>query len=291
MTTTAGQQTQGDKRPIIFAAILGLVAAVLVVIVLSGGDDSSSSSPAVANVSVVVATQDILDGQRVTAEMVEVRTVPETAAAATAFADVNDVIGSRARFPISQGEQVTPVRLVETARGVALSFQIPEGMRGFSIPVSNESSPSAVLVPGDFVDVLLTIDQQLIPVLVDQLDPNTLTPTGQAALQTVEEGNKVVGTLFQNLQVMSVGENFVANGSEYQSSTRGAKPEEGGGTTGFVILAISPDQAQVLTLAQNLGSLSLTLRPFGDEEFVPLEPFLEPFIIPLTQPEATPASE
>jgi pilus assembly protein CpaB len=235
-----------------------------------------------------VAAEDILDGQRITAEMLEIRSIPETAAAVTAFKDIDEVVGARARFPITAGEQVTPLRLVETAPGRALSFQIPEGKRGFSITVSDESSPSAVLVPGDFVDVLLTIDQELIPVLVEQIDPNTLTPTGQAALTTTGEGNRVVGTLFQNMQVISVGETFVSNGEEYESSTRGSMEEEGGGT-GFVILAVDPEQAQILTLARELGTLSMTLRPFGDEEFVPLEPFLEPFIIPLSPPD--PATE
>ncbi|HEU0073137.1 MAG TPA: Flp pilus assembly protein CpaB [Dehalococcoidia bacterium] len=290
MATAAGQQTQGDKRPIIFAAVLGLIAAVLAVLVLNGTDgDGSSSVPAVVNVAAVVAAQDIVEGEEITSEMVEVRQIPETAAVASVFTTVNEVVGKRARFGLATGEQVTPTRLIETTPVRALSFQLPKGTRGFSIPVSAESSPSAVLVPGDFVDVLLTVDSELVPVVVPVLDPSTLTPTGQSALQAVAEGDMVVGTLFQNVQVVSVGETFVDTGDEYKPDTRGAAPEGGG--AGFVVVAVSPEQAQVLTLARELGTLSFTLRPFGDQEFVPIAPFQEPFLIPLTAPESEPATE
>jgi pilus assembly protein CpaB len=221
--------------------------------------------------------------------MVEVRSIPRTAAATTAFTAVEDVVGTRARFGIGNGEQLTPPRLVETAPVSALSFQIPEGLRGFSMPMETDSSPSAVLVPGDFVDVLLTIDIQLIPVLVPEVDPDTLLATGDTAVGLAEEGEQVVATLYQNLQVLSVEAAFVTSGEEYEASTRGARPEGGG--AGFVIMAVTPEQAQILTLARQLGTLSFTLRPFGDEEFVPLEPFLEPFLIPLTPPAPEAVSE
>lgn len=289
MATTAGQQTQPDKRPLIFAALLGLVAAVLVVLVLSSGDDDGTSQPAVTNVSAVVAAQDIVEGDEITAEMVEVRQIPETAAAGTVFTSLSDVVGKRARFGIATGEQVTPPRLIETQPVRALSFQLPKGTRGFSIPVDTDTSPSAVLVPGDFVDVLITVDSQLVPTEVQVVDPVTLLPTGETAVEAIAEGDRVVGTLFQNLQVVSVGETFVDTGDEYKPDTRGAAPEEGG--TGFVVVAVTPEQAQVLTLAQELGTLSFTLRPFGDDEFVPMEPFLQPFLIPLTSPDSEPDSQ
>ena len=53
------------------------------------------------------------------------------------------------------GEQINPLRLVPAEEVQALSFQIPPGLRGYSIPVTTENSPAALLVPGDFVDVLV----------------------------------------------------------------------------------------------------------------------------------------
>jgi Flp pilus assembly protein CpaB len=59
---------------------------------------------------------------------------------------------------------------------------------------------------------------------------------------------------------------------------RGEPPEKSD-SIGFVTLAVTPEQAQALFLAQKEATLTIVLRPFGDDAEVALAPFLEPFVI------------
>src|SRR5687768_11530827 len=124
--TNATQPRQNDKRPLIFAGALGLVAAVLVVMFLSRADDKP---PAVDNspTSVAVAAQDLLPGVKITPEMVELREIPASATIAGGFRAKEGAIGKTVRYPVARGEQLTLSRLVEPQKTEALSFVIPKG--------------------------------------------------------------------------------------------------------------------------------------------------------------------
>src|SRR5690606_38108835 len=102
-----------------------------------------------------VAREEIAVGAVLEEDMLEVKELSTEAIISGAATDLEAVVGETARYPIAQGEQVNAVRLVAPTEVQALSFTIPEGMRGFTIPVSTSESPAALFAPGDFVDVLV----------------------------------------------------------------------------------------------------------------------------------------
>ena len=279
MQTTATGPRMADRRILIAALIFGAVAAGLVVAFLSsasGNDDPVTPADTVR--SVVVASVEIPEGTIIDESMLEVRDVPLDAIVTGAATDIESLVGQTARFPVAAGEQIHPLRLVPAVEVQALSFQIPPGMRGYTIPVSTDNSPAALLAPGDFVDVLVT------GVAVDLVTQQTLE-TGQPVIQLAQpdQEGEVLGaaTLLQNVQVLSVQRLFVTTG-QYEPSTRGAPPEDD--NVSYVTLAVSPEQAQLILLASQGGELTLTLRAFGDDSVAPLGTIIGPVPQPITIP-------
>lgn len=272
MQTAATGPRSADRRILIAALIFGAVAAGLAVAFLSsaGGDDPVVS-PSGDVRSVVVASQEIAEGTVIDGSMLEVRDVSLDAIVTGAATEIESLVGQTARYPIASGEQINPLRLVPAVEVEALSFQIPPGMRGYTIPVSTDNSPAALLAPGDFVDVLIAGEATRL-----------VTPDSIASGQPVgTEEAQAVATLLQNVQILSVQREFVTTGT-YDPSTRGTPSESD--NVSYVTLALTPEQTQLVLLASQSGRLTLTLRAFGDDEVAPVGAIVGPIVVPVAQP-------
>lgn len=271
-----------DFRILLLALVLGAVAAGLIVAYLSSRDSGGTTEEvAVPTLSVVVAAEDIAAGKEITGSMVELKALPETAVIDNAATDTTQVVGQTLRYPVAKGEQLSNLRLLDRPEVQALSFQIPEGLRGFTIPVSVTDSPAALLVPGDFVDVLLSVDLETLaleeaPEGALAAEPPAPAAENELALEPISQPQAAV-TLLQNVQVLSVREVYVENGVPYEPSVRGEQPDEENVT--YVTLALSPEQTQLLWLASQDGDITLSLRAFGDDEIEELPPVTEPLRI------------
>jgi pilus assembly protein CpaB len=182
---------------------------------------------------------------------------------AGAATKIDSVIGEVARYPLVEGEQIGEFRLVGKASARTLSAQIPKGLRGFTVPVSVNNSPAGVLAPGDFVDIIVSGPLSLVQL------------PSESGVNDDDSDLRAAVTLLQNVQVLAVQREYVNNGVPYDSSVRGEAPEAD--RIGYVTLAVTPEQAQLLWLASQHTTITLTLRPFGDEEVVDLFPIAEPF--------------
>ena len=110
-----------------------------------------------------------------------------------------------------------------------LSRKVTEEMRAFSIRINDVSGVAGFLLPGDNVDVLLT--RQL----------------GR------DNKNLITDIIIQNVGVLGIDQ--LAN--EETDNPVVAKT---------ATVEVTPEQAQKLALAQQLGTLSLTLRNYADIE-------------------------
>lgn len=262
----AGSRLLRGRMPLVLALILGAVTAGLIVAYLASQDDDGEVAlPIDDSVEVVVATQPIAVGETITAEMLEVRELPREAVVSGAATDISQVEDQTARYPVLEGEQISIQRLVDPPAVKSLSFTIPEGMRGYTIPVDMTKSPAALTVPGDFVDVIVAFE------LIQQLEDGSF----QAVEVNDGDALRSAVTLFQNVQVLAVQRHFVDDGVVYDESTRG-DPVEDDNNVSFVTLAVTPEQAQTLWLTAQNGSFTLALRGFGDDAQNVLVPETEP---------------
>jgi pilus assembly protein CpaB len=127
---------------------------------------------------------------------------------------------------IYQGEPVLESQLAGLGSGGGLAPTIPDGMRASAVRVDEVVGVAGFVIPGMRVDVLVSGN-----------------PPGAAAVQGV-----VTKTILQNIQVLSAG-------TDIQRDAEG-KPQQ----VQVVTLLVTPDQAQVLSLASNSLKIQLVLR-------------------------------
>ena len=257
----------------IAAALFAAIASALIFVALQsrGGSDGT---PAAATDSVVVASRDIPANVRLTADMLELKSLPVEAALDDAYVESETLVGLATRFPVARGEQLTRLKLGSSAIEDEddLARVLPAGMRGFAVEVSEVTGVGGLLLPGNTVDVIAVFDES-----------------------TAGIGKAV--TLLQNIEVLSVAQEAqepvpaAVPGAEDESadadgagSLLGRRPDEAERQPGArtVTLAVTPQDAQLLALAQERGKLWLSLRPLDDRGVLWLdERNLAPFQSPV----------
>src|SRR5260370_3471373 len=141
-----------------------------------------------------------------------------------------DVVGRGVMAAIYEGEPVLENRLAPKGAGAGLAATIPAGMRAVAVRVNEVVGVAGFVVPGMRVDILISG-----------------TPPG------VPTGT-VSKTLLQNIEVLSAGQNF-------QKDAEG-KPVQ----VAVVNLLVTPEQAEILSLASNETRIQLILRNPLDTE-------------------------
>lgn len=145
-----------------------------------------------------------------------------------AFSKDTEVLDRPVISNILADEPILDGRLAARGAGVGLNVVIPVGMRAVTIRVNDVTGVAGYVLPGSHVDVLVTGH-----------------PPG--AEQTVTR------TFLQNMQVLATGQAMQADarGQAIQAPT--------------VTLMASPDQAELLTLANSEGHIQLILRSGTDQ--------------------------
>jgi pilus assembly protein CpaB len=141
-------------------------------------------------------------------------------------------IGRGVVSQLYEGEPIIETRLAAAGAGGGMAATIPPGMRACAVRVNDIVGVAGFVVPGMRVDVIIS----------------GIEPGGAAA-----QGPKVK-TILQNIQVLSAGTNI-------QKDNEG-KPVQ----VPVVNLLVTPEQAEVLSLASNETRIQLVLRNPLDNE-------------------------
>jgi pilus assembly protein CpaB len=268
---------RGNRRFILLALVLGLMGAGLVYVATSRSTTNESpSSGGAADSAVLVAKADIAARTTITADMVEVRLVNADARSVLAYTNATDAVGKVTRFPINANEQVLSSKVVDlTGAGAAarsLSYIIPEGKRGFAINASEIQDVGGLLLPGDYVDVVVLYDVDF---------------TGLDGSQQTKS-SFLAHTLLQNVEVLAVSQTVADIVPDTEPNETGqrvrnseAAPNPGAGT---ITLALTPEDAQLMYLAEANGRIRLAMRSFGDSEERPIDYTTELELIPENLP-------
>lgn len=159
----------GKKRRsniLIIIILIIAVGAVLAYLVLTnsagltgGKSPANQTQPtATANVDlvdIVIASQSIQRGSLITSDMVTTIKYPRSQMAEGVFyGSIEEVVGQKAKYDIEPTVPLTQSMVITEAGGSLASFDIPDGMTAFSIPVSPETSVSFAPQKGDHVMVV-----------------------------------------------------------------------------------------------------------------------------------------
>jgi len=254
MARTISRMTERPGRSLLLLALLfAVVAAVLVFVALNGNSGNDKEGAASATTRVVVVAQDIDARTTLDAGMLKVADVPVDSVLKGAFSDIDDLDGQVTRYPLVSGEQVIASKigvLKEDEEG--LSFVFPQGMRAFSIQVSEESSAGGLILPGDLVDVIAILDEGTV---------------GIDKAVTLVQGVEVLAVAQEAQQPIPAARPTGTVTPSAVTGTLGDRPEDVKANPGArtVTLAVTQEQAQLLALVQAKGELALSLRSFGDK--------------------------
>jgi pilus assembly protein CpaB len=237
-------------------------------------------------VPVVVAKVDVPARTALTQDMLDVKLLAPEAVSPLAFTDVSVAVGQVTRFPLTVGEQVLTSKVVNVGTGVSrsLSFVIPEGKRGFAITASEVQNAGGLVLPGDYVDIIVIHDVEF---LTDPADPGSRETVASFLVQT----------LMQNVEVLAVSQTFVdvvevpveedAEGAvpvdgDQEGSTQRVRNSEAVAIPGAstITIAVTPEDAERLYLAESNGRIRLSVRPYGDDETIPVDYQIKTELLP-----------
>jgi pilus assembly protein CpaB len=157
------------------------------------------------------------------------------------------IVGAVARRRIFANEPISPDQLMQRGDRSIGSAVVSPGMRAVSIKIKPETASGGFIAPGDYVDVMLSIEHKL---KIYDAAGRQLPPGTAAVLADGDELVKVsTETVLRNVRVLAIDQSL------------GRNTEDGPADVGkTATLEVSlPDTEKLLT-ASNLGDIALVLR-------------------------------
>jgi len=138
------------------------------------------------------------------------------------------------RYAVTAGQPVTRGSLVGPQDRGFLAAALGPGMRAVTVPVNTSASVAGFVFPGDHVDMVLT---------------QTVTGGGEGPALKVSE------TIIRNLRVLATDQRITEKNDDGKTEVK---------TFSNVTLEVTPRIAEKISVAQSIGTLSLSLRSIAD---------------------------
>lgn len=237
-----------DRKKVILLVAALLIAAVTALMARSMFNGASAPqstaaaapAPVPAGPKVLVATKALPVGTIITADSVRYQPWPKELIEAAYFqegdggASIDSLVGTVVRNAVTAGQPLTQGSLVKPGDRGFLAAALGPGMRAVTVPVSALTGVAGFVFPGDRVDLVLTQNVEASagpPLKVSETIVRNLRvlATDQRATPSIDDkGNSVV--------------------SEYK----------------LVTIEATPRIAEKITVAQSIGTISLSLRSLAD---------------------------
>jgi pilus assembly protein CpaB len=217
---------------LLLAMVFGGMAAYMVKNAMNQQETTTESTVALQVRPVVVAAADLPVGTVL--EPVHLKVVDFTLDSFPqgSYATTDELMNSESApivvVGMSSNEVLLPTKLSIGALRRGLTTKIPDGLRAIAIPVNDVRGVGGFVLPGDVVDVLHT------------------TTVGRRDDQPVSR------TLIQGITVLGIDQ-------------RSDEADDDPIVVKVVTLLVTPQQAKALTLSQQVGHLTLSLRNEGDK--------------------------
>lgn len=158
----------------------------------------------------------------------------------TARPDALDKAGDyMVKSALVAGEPVTDSKLIKINHPGVMSAMVRKGMRAVAIQVSLETGVGGFILPGDYVDVILTRDEEVE------------TRRGDGSYRQKEI--LITNTLLRTVRVMAIDTIFEAEDGSATTTTKRT-----------ATLEVNPEMAELLALAEKAGRITLSLRSLAE---------------------------
>lgn len=154
-------------------------------------------------------------------------------------------IGRAAKSNILENEVIVKARTFDPEKTSMMSGIVAPGKRAYGVPISLQSGMTGFISPGDLVDVLL----------VGRFAGQDLKQQNQKSLVYKNFSE----TILTNIKVLAV-DNEITNLKEKDETAKGKKAAKS------LTLEVTPQEAEILAVAQKMGDLTFVLRALTKEE-------------------------
>lgn len=222
---------------LVVAVLAAGLAALLARSLLGGGTEKSKAAiapPQIASVDVLVASEAIPAGTSLAPTSVRWQEWPKSNLDDTLITremapNLTDAVkGTVARASLIAGEPITTTKIVHADSAGFMAAQLSPGMRAISIAITTESGAGGFILPNDRVDILMT--RQVSD------SPRTFA----------------AHTILRDIRVLAIGQTYTESKDQKVILGRSAT------------LELTPNQSEIVQRAAAGGTLSLILRPLGD---------------------------
>jgi pilus assembly protein CpaB len=208
-------------------------------------------------IEVMVAKRNIPKDFKLDETMVTFEKIPKKYVQPKALHKIDEILGQISGSTIFEGEQIISTKLL-SIEDAGLAFKIPKGYRAFAVSVDEISGVGGHVRPGNYVDVMGIFD-----------------------FGDERKADQRAVTLLQNVYVLAAGDDLgqavPVNISGRDEGLLQKELMEQQVTTRekiyrSVTVMLTPDEAQKVMLAQEVGALTLSLRSLWEGNTqVPLE--------------------
>lgn len=221
--------------------VIAAVAAVGALLLIRGlgsrqAEQTAAEAEQIAGQQVLVAARDIPQGAALAPSDLAVALFP-TSSVSPNFVRLDqqpsaqaDFVGGVARRPFVQGEPIVSASIVQPNGGGFLAAQLEPGFRAVAIEIEAITAAGGFIQPNDHVDVIMTAR-------IDNSDGG-----GEAIRSDI---------VLRDVRVLALGDRT-------NTQTSGEAPEVV--EAGVAVLELSAEDARVLALADEMGTISLALR-------------------------------
>ena len=227
---------------LIGALVIAVVTAVMAKNMFAGaGAQQAAAAPAVPlGPKVLVARKALPVGTIIDAESLTYQPWPKELLQSAYYVeggadgDPQALLGTVVRYNVTAGQPVTRGSLVGPQDRGFLAAALGPGMRAVTVPVNASTGVAGFVFPGDHVDLVLT--------------------------QQVEGGGdgpslKASETIVRNIRVLATDQRVTDKDKDGKTEVK---------TFSNVTMEVTPRIAEKITVAQSIGTLSLSLRSIAD---------------------------
>ena len=225
-----------SKYILILALIMALVTSLLFSQYLSSLDKKYKKAE--NKVNVVVAARGIEKNQKVTKDMLIIKSISADAAYPKAITKMEEIEGKYSQIDIKAGEMLFADRFTDQYQETyAVARKIREGYRAVSVEVNYVESVSTLIEPEDYVDVVFS---------------ERIKQSGASDIVNTS-------SILQNVRILAVGKRISQKNNE-AADAKAAKTASTGTDYTSVTLELKPEDALRLINSDEKGNIKLILR-------------------------------
>jgi len=225
-----------EQKLVLISFVLAAIAAVAVFVYLRTLKEPEKEVPLT---KILVAADVIPPRTLIKRNMIREIEVEDNPIFADYLRDYSQIEGKYTRETILKNEGFHHDKLLD-ALETELSLRVRENHRAISISVLGSTGVSQLIKPGDFVDIVATFDEKTEDSEIVRYDSSKM--------------------LLQNIEVLAIDK--LLNRDETEKSSENVP------SMFLVTLSVAATDVEKIVLADNIGNITLALRPLKDDSVI-----------------------